>query len=1315
MQQAVKSKFMQSPHQLVPEFIYEKFRAGEANGVFHGASLFVDLSGFSTMADVLSTHGSHGAEILAEMMRVVFEPLVNAVYQQDGFVIGYAGDAFNAVFPAGQDAGQVVMRCLSAAAAMQAHTKAHPQINTPYGAFTIRIKVGIGFGRVTWQIFRSINGRRASYWFRGDSLNGAVSGEESAKAGEIVADRVAYQLLKDVARASAVDDCFLIEEILGDLPAPHALTPPKPADDLVGIFLSDTIASMPIIGEFRQALNLFIDIPPSISDETLIAPFMETVYLLQEHYGGFFLRPDLGDKGFNLLMFWGAPTTYENDVDRALNFILELSSRTRITLRVGISYRMAYAGFIGSSQREDYTAYGWGVNLAARMMERAGEGEYWMDEEVARLAEKHFSFKLLGEFKFKGFKREQKAFGLIGRKNVVEAVYQGQLVGRARELDLLASFIEPLKQGLFAGVMVLKGEAGIGKSRLVHSFQFSEYFQNLPAKWVVCQTDEILRRPFNPFIDWLKKRFELLESQPDEVNLVAFSRNMDELIAATTNPTLAAELERTRSVLAALINIAQPNSLYENLDAKGRYDNTLIALSVLFRAESLKSPLVIFLEDTHWLDKDSGAFLSYFVRTLSSESEKRHPIAIIATQRLEGDSTHMMDEVSKVGVQLEKLSPANMSRLAEDVLNRPIADSLLNLLNARAEGNPFFAEQLLRYLLEQNSLAIGRDGKYFANQQVELTLPTDVRTVLVARLDQLTQQVKETVQTASVLGREFEVRVLGQMLGHMEKYLGNVAQAENANIWTPLNEIEYIFRHALLRDAAYSMQLLARQKVLHKTAVTAMETIYRDDLQSRYGELGYHAEKADLKEKALDYLTRAGNAALALYQNQQAIDYFTRALAFVPAGDLRQKFELTILRVECYYNLRDTSAQFKEIDSLEELALALRDDAFLGRVYMRRSYCYSAIGDFHNGLANAVKALELAKSAKDGDNILSTYLILPNALLRTGRTAEALECAREGLKYAKEFNNRRRIGSALSIMGLISLEAENPTTAMKYQEEALGIAREENNKYLEAMALNNLANTVGLSQGDFYTALQYFDQAWSISHELGNINGEAITLLNLGWLGGILGDYPAAVQYCERALSILRDLGLRSHEANAYINLSAVMGAQGLADDAFKWAKAAFEISTETGEQTGIGWAWFYLGYAYLLKGEYSNAESAFMNSIQIRAAANAAVLVAEARAGLVNVHLETGDQAAAQREAEHILQYLQDNPSLEGAEEPLRIFLAVYHVLNKTKDPRAAVVLRDAIQLLDTQVSKLRSQDARRMYVENVPWRREVKNLAEA
>jgi len=1304
---------MQPKHHLVPDFIYEKYRAGETNGSFQGASIFVDLSGFSSMTDALSTRGAHGAEVLADMMRVVFEPLVNAVYEQGGFVIGYAGDAFNAVFPVDQFPGQTMRRCLSSALVMQAHTKNHSQVSTPYGEFPIRIKIGIGFGATTWQIFKSINGKRASYWFRGDSLSGAVSGEESARAGQVVADSVSYNLLQDVVRVVPVDDCFLIVDIHADLPAPLLLPPPKPVDDLVDIFFSDAVFHLPIAGEFRQVVNLFIDIPASISDEALIAPFMETVYLLQEQYGGFFLRPDLGDKGFNLLMFWGAPTTYENDVERALNFILELSSRTRITLRVGISYYMAYAGFIGSSQREDYTAYGWGVNLAARMMERAGEGEYWMDEEVSRRAAKHFNFKFLGEYSFKGLKREQKAFALIGRKNLVEAVYQGQLVGRSKELESLASFAAPLKQGRFAGVMVLKGEAGIGKSRLVHSFQYSEYFSDFPARWAVCQADEILRLPFNLFTDWLKKRFELLEAQLDEVNSIQFSRNIQELIDATPDPELAAELKRTSSVLAALINISQPNSLYESLDAKGRYENTLIALSVLLRAESLQQPLILFLEDTHWLDEDTGAFLSYFVRTLLAEPDKQYPLAIIATQRPEGDSVRMMDEISMVGIQLDKLSSANMSRLAEDILGHPIADSLLSLLDARADGNPFFAEQILRYLSEQDALALDVDGIYFANGQAETSLPTDVRAVLIARLDRLTQQVKETVQTASILGREFEVRVLSEMLGADDKFLWCVAQAENANIWAPLTEIEYIFRHALLRDAAYSMQLLARQRELHGLAVSAMETVYLNDLEAHYGELAYHAEKSVLKEKALHYLSLAGKFSLSVYQNHQAIDYFSRALALAPESDLRTRFDILIERAEAYYRVGDLDTQSRDLNLLEELARILNSDELTGRVLAKRSYYFSSLGDYHNAVQVANEAKVRSESVQDNTTLLAVYMVLQTALFHLGRTEEAMRYAKSALAFARHFNDRRGESTAYTALGLISLESEGPAIARQYHEQALVIAREINDRYLEAKLLNNLANTVGLSQGDFPAAQDYFLQSLSIFHEHGDLSGKGLIMVNLGWLAGIMGDYSAAVDYYEQALLISRKVGNRMEEMYTYINLSATEIAQGRADEAFAWIEKAFEFSEAIGERTAAGWAYFCSGHAHLIKNNYDLAAQSFLKSMGIRTQINAPILAMEARSGLCEAFLRSGDLESAQSEAEQLVGYIEENRTLQGMEEPLRVFLSVINVLDKIKDPRIPVVLQYANQLLEAQVSNLRSEEARRVFVENVPWRRAIRQLA--
>ena len=477
------------------------------------------------------------------------------------------------------------------------------------------------------------------------------------------------------------------------------------------------------------------------------------------------------------------------------------------------------------------------------------------------------------------------------------------------------------------------------------------------------------------------------------------------------------------------------------------------------------------------------------------------------------------------------------------------------MLDSRADGNPFFAEQILRYLSEQNALSLDADGRFFANQQVEISLPTDVRAVLIARLDRLTRQVKEMVQTASVLGREFEVRVLGEMLRADRDFTRHMAQAENANIWTHLTEIEYIFRHALLRDAAYSMQLLARQRELHGLAVSAMETVYSANLDSHYGELAYHAEKAELNEKALHYLTLAGKLALSVYQNQHAIDYFTRALAVLPDEDLRTRFDLLILRVEGYYNLSNHDGQLRDMETLEGLATQLGDDGLLARVYMRRAYYFIALSDFQNALKYALSSKTLSETARDIEVILPLFTIIPSALLRLGRISEAMQYATDGLAFARSVNHRRGEGNILTLLGLVSLEKEGAVVAVRHHEQALLIGRELKDRYLEAMALSNLASSMTASQGDYFTALEYYEQAYSIARELGNGKGQAVTLLNLGWLNGILGNYPVAVDYLHQGLVVMKRIGERSQRINAYVNLSAVAIGQGIAYDAINGLK----------------------------------------------------------------------------------------------------------------------------------------------------------------
>lgn len=1299
---------MGSMRQLVPHYILDKYISGEQRGGLRAAGIFVDLSGFSLMTDALARHGQAGAETLAEVMCAVFEPLVEAVYAQGGFVVGYAGDAFTAIFDEQPERGPAPRRGLAAVVAMQEHVRRHPTVKTPFGEFPIFIKAGLGFGEADWLILKNADGGRITYCVRGTSVDGSVEAEECARPGDIVLDAASYAELRDLVTVQPAGNCFRLEAVTGDLPAPLPFADPEPAPELLSLFYPDEVVTQPAVGEFRQVVNMFIGIPFDPSDGAFVRPFMESIFALQDQYGGFFLRPDLDDKGFNILMFWGAPTARENDIDRALNFLLDLADRVKIPFKAGVTYKLAYAGFIGAPLREDYTAYGWGVNLASRLMESALPGEVRLDEEVASRAERHFVVSDLGQYAFKGFSGKSRVFALAGRKKLSEIVYKGDLIGRAAELERLAAFVAPLRQGRFAGVMIVNGDAGIGKSRLVHAFQASLVY-SLPAQWIVCQTDEILRHSLNPFKDWLRARFLYSDSEPDDVNQENFESQLRGIIDSTPDPRLVMELDRTASVLAALLGLFQAGSLYEQLDAKARYDNTLIALSALLQAESLRAPLILFLEDAQWMDEDTRTFLTYFVRALLADPEKQYPVAVIASKRPEGVFPKLDDAAYLQGMDLPPLAPSDLGRIAETFLGGPASPALLELLEQRSEGNPFFAEQILRYLSENHLLMRDEGGRYRAAIAAGDTLPADVRALLIARLDRLTRDVREVVQTASVLGREFELRLLAEMLREDAEVMRKVARAEDADIWFPLDEINYIFSHALLRDAAYSMQLLVRQRQLHELVVSAIEALYGDELFEHYGELAYHSEKAGQEKKARTYLTLAGKSASRAYQNHQAVDYFTRALALTSPDDLQTRFDLLVDRRELYRRLGARDLESHDLDLLTDLAGRLNDDVLAAHVLMLRSKYYFSGGEFSRSIEYAAQAVSIALAREDADDMLDAYNVWSVALLRQGSPGEAMQKAKEGLRQARIVGRRHQEGSILNSMGMIAMEQNEPASAQSYFEQALVIAQEFHDRRLETMAINNLGNSAGFVRGDYSVARSYYEQAHTIVQEWGDRSAEGLVLANLGWAAGMQGDFDAARAYHERALSMAREVGNPYQETYTLINISAVAGVQGDAGTAVQSARQACDLARRTGDRAAEAWSLLYGGHAFLLLGKIEEARGAYEACLRIREELGQPGANMEPKAGLIEAALAVDDQDSARKWTEEILAHLSGGGTLDGTEEPLRIYFACYQALDRLKDLRSRTVLQQAGQLLETQVSKFADEAARRLYVESVPWRRAI------
>jgi len=1339
-------------HRLVPNFIIEQFVAGKLSGKFQAAALFVDISGFSALTDELMSQGQHGAEVLVTIIRAVFKPLMQSVYEQGGFVATLAGDAFTALFPIDDPQTGGYSNALAAAWMIQDRMlRVAVQDDTPDGAPSLAVKVGVAEGMIDWGIVQSEDNRRAAYYFRGGAIDDCASAEHCAAPGEVILASGFYAAVmesvyaKQVKWVSELGGYYKVAQITRPLPAPRKVNL-SPVDlEATSHFHPSTLVTQSYGGEFRHVVNLFIRLP-TVRTEAQLAIFMQSLFTLQDRYGGLFNRLDFGDKGSHLLLFWGAPVAHENDIERALNFVLDLQTQTSIPINAGVTYRIAHAGFVGSHLREEYTCFGKGVNLAARFMTQAARGEIWLDEAVAQRAKQHYDLDFEGAMNFKGFAEPQRVYVLIERQEDIEALPQGHLVGRQTELGQLTDFIAPLKEGRFAGVMLIVGEAGIGKSRLVHDFLTDHTSHDLENCQVfLAQADEILHSAFTPFRYWLRRYFGQSGTQSEARNKRAFNRALDRLIDLTGDKGLAGELDRTRSFLGALVNLHWPDSLYEQLEPQGRHENTFLGLLGLLQAESLQQPVIVRLEDAHWLDEASRAFLAQLVQALTADDRKSYPIALIITSRLVGREI-VPGDLAYQQIHLARLADDQLDRLAQDQLGAAAVPSLLALLAERAEGNPFFAEQILRYLKGQDLLVLTPEGWSVTQMPDIALLPTDVRAVLVARLDQLAQDVKEVVQAAAVLGREFEIQLLSRMLQDNQDLPNKLDQVEKVGIWTLLNELHYIFRHALLRDAAYHMQLLAQRQKLHALAMTSLEDLYDQDLAPHAGELAYHAEQAGRVEKARIYLQQAGDAAREAYENSLAINYYSRALALVPGDDTETRCQLLLAREDVQHLLGERDSQQTDLKALIDLVEGSGDLHTQAEIALRRSRYAGAIGDHLTAIGAAQEAVEVALKSGRTAQAAQGYRYWGWYLMRQTAYEEANQRLEAGLIQAREIRNAGLEADCLNALGALALEIGDYNVASEHYRQAGVLYQQSNNKAGEARIWNNQGATAS-NQGQYAEAIPYYEKALEIRRQIGDRRAEGNTLYNLGGACRALGRFSRARDCYENALAITRQVGDRRGEGLALNSLGLLAANLGKFALATQYGEQSLETFEHIGDRMLISTARTNLGSYAIDRGHFEKAREHYQVCLEIAqeierpsnegyalwglgevllhldqpeqatdyfetARLKWQVLgwpaeVIESEAGLARAALALNDLDKAAALVEKILPAL-DSGALSSSDQHFLIYLTCVRVLEARGDSRTAAVLEQAHTKLQEQATNIPEINARQSFLE-IPYHRQL------
>lgn len=1286
-------------HRLIPHPILENYASNNRKGEFSAIGMFADMSGFSAMTDELMTHGQHGAEVLAIVLRKAFGPMIRSVYEQSGFIATQAGDAFTALFPIGGNPQKAAQKALTAAIEIQQHIQSQSRPVTPYGEFHIAVKIGLSLGQAAWGILESEDGQQAVCYFKGSAIDDSARAERFAAREQVILSPAFYETARAFVRIEPAGDHYRLLEYTGQRTKPEQVELPAFDLELASRFFPKDLLTQRFEGEFRQVVGLFVGMP-EVEQEDELERVMRWVFKLQNQYGGL-VKLYFGDKGPHILVIWGAPLAYENDVERALSFILDLQTRAKTPLHAGVTYRIAHAGCIGSALSEEYATFGRGVNLAARFMTSAPAGEIWVDEFVARRAQVYFDFEYIEARNFKGFSQPQKVFTLLGRKPAREIEYIGEMVGRESEIQQLQEFIQPIFEGQYAGLMLVFGEPGMGKSRLVY-----EFLDKIPAEratWFLAQTDQLLRESLNPLRYGLRHYFGISDQAGEERNKRNFNNKLDDLIATLSKPELAETLELTRSSLGALLGLRWPGSLYEQLDAEARYQNTLIGLTALIQAKSLRQPVILFIEDIQWLDDDSAAYIPRLLRALTADENTPYPIALIATSRYEGLKLPL-DTLPHRKIDLERLDRDSLAALAQFHLGGAASDSLLNVIEGRAEGNPFFAEQILRYAREERLLTI-REGQWSFTQGEDIpTLPIDVNALLIARLDQLVQDVKETVQAAAVLGREFEVRVLARLLELQELHPGNLTNAlgiaEHEAIWAALSDIRYIFRHALMWDAAYNMQLHARRQALHAVVVEALENLYARDLSNHYGELAYHAERALLSEKARTYLFKAADTAKNAYQNSQADDYYTRALQLTPPDDLAGQYDLLMARLEIYQTQGRHQECHRDLRILNELAAQLGEPERMLEILIRKTEIVYETVQIPQAISIGLQALSLAESLQNQQKQIIIYNILSSAAQRLAGYDQAQDFMEKGLQLARALGDRSMESKLLNTFGMFHAEQNNLPQAAEHFRRSLDLARQAGDLRLQARPLANLGMTA-IRYGDFLAARRYSEQSLALARQIGARVGETIILGNLGLIAVNLGDYARASEYSEASLRIAREIGNKYHEAMALINLSAQFGALSQHEKAIHYASQGLQITLQIGEQTISAWAYTYLGNSLLANGRLQEAELAYREALQIRRELNQPVLAAEPLAGLARLALAQANLQRAAQLVDEILSILEYTGNLDGADEPIKVYATCYQVLAQQNDARASSLLEMAHNLLNARAGQIPEEHHRQKFLE--------------
>ena len=1188
---------------LIPKFILEQQTQKIASGSFEAVTLFQDISGFTAMTEKLMERGKIGAEILSLIINQVFEMLIRIIYQNDGYISTFAGDAFTAIFPSGD-----IEKACKAALEIQQYFDKNSVKKTQLGEFTMAVKQGLAYGRVDWGV---VGGDQyKAFYFRGEAVDGCAASEHHSDKGEIVIDsrvleklpqsnislkeKAAYYYLLEEKIFHAInwDEIDTLEPILDD---EHDDTIKLLNHDITKYFFPALDQKESLRAEFRDVASMFLSFKEP-ETFTKLDILVTKVLRLAKDFGGYLSSLDFGDKGSIMLFLFGAPIAYEDNSLRAVDFASNIKSVFGDKIRVGITFGTAFTGYVGSAERITYTALGDVINLSARLMSEAKDGQILISKKVSDLVEREFKTKFFDKKIFKGKKKKITVYELIEKIYFEdEGLHTGHFVGRKKELATLNQFCQPFFENRSAHLIYIYGVPGIGKSRLLFEFTNPLIGDAEGKAWiVVLQSEGILKKSLNPFITYFFEFFNISQTLSQEEKKQKFDQRIEEILKhptlteklKTDNKTtiLLKKLKEQSSILAGLLGIYWKDSLYEELESQERFTQFLFVIKYFFSLQATLRPLILVIEDAYDIDEDSKKAFDLLVEDIDDI-----PLVIFASCRLNdnGSETEFLVKNKKYTkkVVLAPLSDQEGKELIELLFKKQVHTDLLQFVLEKTANNPLYIEEFCGYLLERKLI------KEVLNQYILISkttdLPDSINSIMVSRTDRLSPDLKEMVHTAAVLGRTFNIKILAQLAQKTPEELESILEeGVKQKLWKKINDAYYQFTQSMIQSSAYSMQLTEDLKIIHKKAAELFEEYYKDS-SNKFASIAYHFEAAQIKEKTIHYLLKASQVAHENYRSNEALELYDKLLVHLDESEEKINIYGRMAEINELNGLWNTAYRLlaKGITFARKIGAELKSanlQAYMGEILQKKSMLKKASNILH-------KSITLGNLYSDDEILAKAYLNLGKIRIDEGNYDEAIVCFKKA--YSARDHKHDEIGKGLSLyyMGVTKRTQNQFNAAIKYYEKSQKIFRFSQNRRYESYPVYDMG-IIHQYQGDLKQAEKAFESCATLYKKIAYPSGESAALLNLGVIYSMRNEHDRAFTTLNEALAIAKKID----EKMAIAYVLCVIGVTYYRVDNYKHAIQYFKQSLELMKKINIsqyyGHIFSYLSCTYVKLGKPSQA-----------------------------------------------------------------------------------------------------------------------------